>query len=217
MQYSLLLLICTLFLPRLSSTKTSITYHSVSALASELGEIIYVKFSSSHWVLFHKTFISLLIVPILHVVCNRSKRESHPGKVATKYYLSQKERRKNLSRLSFRRQMSNQYMWKYWELTCFNKHFKLLNLVDYGRKVSERKLEPNWFKVSALSSFEDTDHRSRIIWTHYHMLVIALTTLPVIRGLRRKVFAYLIRSMKKNRIGHWASSNNTSIISLKFL
>ena len=36
-------------------------------------------------------------------------------------------------------------------------HFEILNLVDYGWKVSEGKLEPNWFEGSALLSIEDTD------------------------------------------------------------
>ena len=60
--------------------------------------------------------------------------------------------------------MNNHCTWKYWELTlfcvaanCVNQHFEILNLVDYGWKVSEGKLEPNWFEGSALLSIEDTD------------------------------------------------------------
>ena len=49
------------------------------------------------------------------------------------------------------------------------------------------------------------------------MLVEILTTLSVIRRMRVKVFAYLTRKMKKNRTGHCESSNNASIISVKFL
>ena len=40
---------------------------------------------------------------------------------------------------------------------CVNQHFEILNLVDYGWKVAEGKLEPNWFEESALSSIEDID------------------------------------------------------------
>ena len=40
---------------------------------------------------------------------------------------------------------------------CVNQHFEILNLVDYGWKVAEEKLEPNWFEESALSSIEDID------------------------------------------------------------
>ena len=40
---------------------------------------------------------------------------------------------------------------------CVNQHFEILNLVDYGWKVSEGKLEPNWFEGSAFLSIEDTD------------------------------------------------------------
>ena len=49
------------------------------------------------------------------------------------------------------------------------------------------------------------------------MLVEILTTLPVTWRMRIKVFAYLTQVMKKNRIGHCESSNNASIISVKFL
>ena len=38
-----------------------------------------------------------------------------------------------------------------------HQHFEILNLVDYGWKVPEVKLEPNWFEGSALSSIEDID------------------------------------------------------------
>ena len=40
---------------------------------------------------------------------------------------------------------------------CVNQHFEILNLVGYGRRVSEGKLELNWFEGSALLSIEDTD------------------------------------------------------------
>ena len=40
---------------------------------------------------------------------------------------------------------------------CVNQHFEILNLVDYGWKVSEGKLEPNWFEGSALVSVQDID------------------------------------------------------------
>ena len=40
---------------------------------------------------------------------------------------------------------------------CVNQHFEILNLVDYGWKVAEGKLEPNWLEESALSSIEDID------------------------------------------------------------
>ena len=40
---------------------------------------------------------------------------------------------------------------------CVNQHFEILNLVDYGWKVAQEKLEPNWFEESALSSIEDID------------------------------------------------------------
>ena len=43
-----------------------------------------------------------------------------------------------------------------WLSNCVNQHFEILNLADHGWKVSERKLEPNWFEGSALSSIEDT-------------------------------------------------------------
>ena len=45
---------------------------------------------------------------------------------------------------------------------------------------------------------------------------IALTTLSVTRMKKMKIIAYLTQTMK-NRIGHCASSNNVSTISLKFL
>ena len=38
-----------------------------------------------------------------------------------------------------------------------NQHFEILNPDDYGWKVSEEKLEPNWFEGSALPSIEDIE------------------------------------------------------------
>ena len=38
-----------------------------------------------------------------------------------------------------------------------NQHLEILNLVNYDWIVSERKLEPNRFEGSALSSIEDID------------------------------------------------------------
>ena len=127
-----------------SSTKTGITYHSVSALASELGEVIcevlpslMLSLGLIPQVLFivaqkYKASKKMLSQPLttklississkraiiaqvtdlfLHVVYNRPKIESHPGKVDTQYYLSQKERRKNSSRLNFWLQMNSQYI-----------------------------------------------------------------------------------------------------------
>ena len=37
---------------------------------------------------------------------------------------------------------------------CVNQHFEILNLVDYGWKVSKGKLELNWFEGLSLPSIE---------------------------------------------------------------
>ena len=34
--------------------------------------------------------------------------------------------------------------------SCVSQHFEILNLVDYGWKVSAGKLTPNWFEGSGL-------------------------------------------------------------------
>ena len=99
---------------------------------------------------------------------------------------------------------------------CVNQHFEILNLVDYGWKVAEGKLEPNGLR-NQLFHLLKTLTRKRIISKHYQVLVKANTKLPLIRTMKMKVFAYPIRTMKKNRIGHCASSRNASIISLTFL
>ena len=43
------------------------------------------------------------------------------------------------------------------EANCVNQHFEILNPADYGWKVSEGKLEPNWFEGSTVPSIEDID------------------------------------------------------------
>ena len=90
-----------------------------------------------------------------------------------------------------------------------NQYFEILNLIDYNWKVAEEKLEPNWFEGSALMN--------RIIWVYYHMLVKALTALPVTRRMKMSAFAYLTHKMKKKEEKNYACSNNASIISLTFM
>ena len=41
-----------------------------------------------------------------------------------------------------------------WE-NCFNQHFEIPNPLQYGWKICDRKLEPNWFEGPGLPSFEE--------------------------------------------------------------
>ena len=41
-----------------------------------------------------------------------------------------------------------------WE-NCLNQHFEIPNPLEYGWKICDGKLEPNWFEGPALPSFEE--------------------------------------------------------------
>ena len=97
-----------------------------------------------------------------------------------------------------------------------NQQFEILNLVDYGWKVSEEKLERSWFEGSVISSIEDIDQEQNYLDTLPDVSESTDNTSSDLR-IKIKVFAYLIRTVKNNRTGHCGNSNTASVASLKFL
>ena len=61
---------------------------------------------------------------------------------------------------------------------CVNQHFEILNLVDYGWKVSKGKLELNWFEGLSLPSIEYINQEQN-----------NLDTLPDVRGNTDNTFS----------------------------
>ena len=101
--------------------------------------------------------------------------------------------------------------------SCLNQCFKLLNPVDYGWKTSKEKSEPNWCEVSTLPPIEDIDQEQNNLDTLSNFSESTDNTSSDSEDENEGLFAYLTQTMKEKRVGNCASSNNTSIICLKFL
>ena len=145
-----------------------------------------------------KAIIAQVIDFILHVVYNKPKGEKSPGKRSYAMLFVTKGKKKKLietkilppNEQSLHMKIVRANFLSCGGANCMNQHFEILNLVDHGWEVSDRRLETSWFEESVFSLFK-TLTRNGIIWTHYQMILKTLTTLPVKRRMKMKVFPYL--------------------------
>ena len=106
--------------------------------------------------------IAQIIDSVLHIVYNRPKRENTPGKSRYAMLFIKKGKKKVFvqtkqlppDKRSLRMKISRANYISYgWE-NCLNQHFEIPNPLEYGWKICDGKLEPNWFEGPALPSFE---------------------------------------------------------------
>ena len=107
--------------------------------------------------------VAQIIAFVLHIVCNRPKREKTPGesryamlfvkKGKKKVFVQTKQLSPDERSLRMKILRAN-YISYGWE-NCLNQHFEIPNPLEYGWKICDRKLEPNLFEGPALPSFEE--------------------------------------------------------------
>ena len=101
----------------------------------------------------------------LQVVCSRWKGEKSPGESRCAILFVTKGKKKNLAETellppdeqSLHMKILRVNFFSYGWASGLKQHFEILNPVEYGWKISEEKLEPNWFEGSALPSIKDID------------------------------------------------------------
>ena len=153
----------------------------------------------SHWVWFHKTFLSTpkkqtpktiisttnnkinivssknaITAQVIHLVYNKTKREKSPGgsRYAMLFVTKWKKKKFAETKLSVHMKMLRANFLSCCGSNCVNQYFQILNLVDYGRKVPEGKVETIGLK-DHLFHLLKTLTRNIIIWTHCQILVRA--------------------------------------------
>ena len=104
---------------------------------------------------------------VFHIVYNKPKREKTPGegrypmlfvkKGKKKVFVQTKQLPPDKSSLHMKMLRAN-YISYGWE-KCLNQHFEIPNPLEYGWKICDVKLEPNWFEDPALPSFEEINQK----------------------------------------------------------
>ena len=107
--------------------------------------------------------VAQIIDFVLHIVYNRPKKQKKPGesryvmlfvkKGKKKVFVQTKQLPPDERSLRIKISRANyiSYGWK----NCLNQHFEIPNPFEYGWKICDGKLEPNWFEGPTLPSFEE--------------------------------------------------------------
>ena len=106
----------------------------------------------------------------MHIVYNRPEKEKTPGesgyamlfvkKGKKKVFVQTKQLPPDKRSLRMKILKAN-YISYGWE-NCLNQHFEIPNPLEYGWKICDGKLPPNWSEGPALPSFEEISQEQNI-------------------------------------------------------